>query len=706
MIQLENVTKIYNNNGVLTTGLHHINLNLNKNEIVAIVGESGSGKSTLLNVLTKMDTFDEGEYYYKGNETSYFDINDMDDFRKNKVGFIFQNYNIIDSYSVLENVMLPFKLKGISHLKAKEKALDLISKVGLIHRVKNKGSQLSGGEKQRCVIARALASDCEILACDEPTGNLDSKTSQEIIALIKQVAQDKLVLIVTHDFEQVKDIVTRKIKVHDGNIIEDIIYHKIENDKNEEMNLDYQPLKQKIKLDIAKNNLVNTPKRTLFTSLIFLFVAFFALCMYQSIYTSINNEQYTNLFIYKGENKAIIYNSSANKMIDINDIKEVCEVYEINNFYETTTMAIQGFMDYSIEEFGYEKYPYQLVLDEGRLPNNENECLVLMPSYFTKKELHEILNTQIYLPNTIKKEISIVGYQIRDDVEYPTITYCDYFENYFRIQAIANYNSLTCSILDEYNEELYYDVSLIYRPDITTSKLITPYELNYTHLELSPLKIGNFSFNIDLSNIECVSNENPEYGYCYLYVGDSFIKEYQKTPYEVAIYTNNLNYVISNLQKKGYLCAKVKTFSNESELQHFINNITSYLLMFMSTIIILIIYFISYIVLNKIYASKKKDYTILRTLGISKNDMKDVVCYEVMIQTILVSIFVFISICLFGLFANNEFAQLFKKVSIMTSVLYFAIMLLFGYFIARRFNKKLFKFSVYSTLKKGEEKHD
>ena len=121
MIKLENVTKFYNSNGIITHALKNINLELYKNEFVAICGPSGSGKSTLLNVICKQDTFDEGEIYYKGNETAYFNVDDMDDFRKNEVGFIFQNYNIIESYTVLQNVMLPYELKGIDLKRLKER---------------------------------------------------------------------------------------------------------------------------------------------------------------------------------------------------------------------------------------------------------------------------------------------------------------------------------------------------------------------------------------------------------------------------------------------------------------------------------------------------------------------------------------------------------------------------------------------------------
>lgn len=232
MLELKNVSKYYNANGITNLGLRNISLKLNKNEIVAITGDSGCGKSTLLNVIAKNDLFDDGEIYYKGNETSYFSISDMDDFRKNKVGFIYQSYNIIDSYTVLENVMLPLLLNGIKKNEARIKALSLIERVGLKGKEKNRGSKLSGGEKQRCVIARALASDCEILACDEPTGNLDSKTGKEIIELIKSIAKDKLVLIVTHDYSLVSNIATRKIKMADGEIIEDQIFKEAINNYN------------------------------------------------------------------------------------------------------------------------------------------------------------------------------------------------------------------------------------------------------------------------------------------------------------------------------------------------------------------------------------------------------------------------------------------------------------------------------------------
>ena len=308
MIKLENVNKFYVNNNVTSLGLINVNLELNKNEIVAIVGESGSGKSTLLNVITKVDKFDEGEIYYYGNETSHFNIHEMDEFRKNKVGFIFQNYNILDSYTVLDNVMLPLLINGMNKKEAKARALELITKVGLKDRLKSRGTQLSGGEKQRCVIARALAMSSEILACDEPTGNLDSETSKEIIELIKEVAKDKLVLIVTHNYDLVKDIATRKIRVHDGQIVEDSIIVKVEEkeEKKEEIEFESSDVKRSVDAKIAFKNIISTPKRTLFTSLIFLAICFFFIFMtcYVNVSMSTNPED-SNPFYYRGDNKNI-----------------------------------------------------------------------------------------------------------------------------------------------------------------------------------------------------------------------------------------------------------------------------------------------------------------------------------------------------------------------------------------------------------------
>ena len=697
MIKLERVSKIYNNNGVLTTGLHNINLELEKNEIVAIVGESGSGKSTLLNVLTKMDSFDEGEYYYKGNETSYFDVNDMDNFRKDKVGFIFQNYNIIDSYTVLENVMLPFIIKGENKKDAKIKAKELINKVGLNNRIKNKGTELSGGEKQRCVIARALASDCEILACDEPTGNLDSKTGEEIIKLIKEVANDKLVLIVTHNYDQVKDIATRKIKIKDGEIIEDVIFQKKEKDPDEKLELEYKPINNKIKLDIAKDNIKNTPKKTIFTSVVLFFVAMFSLFLFQGINYLTNNQSYINNFVYKGEDKIIVYDIN-NKELDIKKLENISKKYVVNDFYRSNNNLYFRIDNSAIvNSFNYEEYPYNYKLDEGRKANNGNEVEILLPSTYSGEDF---LNQNITI-NDMNYKYKIVGYQIREDITDIVFTNNKQIEDLLLINRILSYKVEIKYKKGYQIREI--DLNVEFNNDLENSyiEIDKSYDLNNVIIEDKNIVYSDlYEFDYNLKTLEIKTGENNK-----IIVGQDFINCVKQKPYEVSIYPDNIFIAENKLNNINYSYIRVKTYDTTNSMQRFINNIMSYLMMLLSSLTIIIIFFISYIILAKIYTSRKKDYVILRTLGISKFDMKGIVINEIMSLTLIITILSYLIIFIISRFTNKGIMIIFNNISIFGSILYFIIMILFGYLIARRFNRKLFKFSVNSTLK-GYDKRD
>ena len=221
MIKLKNVSKFYYSKGVIASGFNKINLEFNIGEFVAITGESGSGKSTLLNVISGLDTYEEGEMYIDGKETSHYTEKDFEDYRRKYIGNIFQNFNLVNSYTVYQNIELVLLLNGEKKKNIKPKVLELIKNVGLYKFRNTKVSKLSGGQKQRVGIARALAKDTPIIIADEPTGNLDKESAEEIIKLLSQISKDKLVIIVTHNYEQVEKYVTRKIKMHDGKVLED-----------------------------------------------------------------------------------------------------------------------------------------------------------------------------------------------------------------------------------------------------------------------------------------------------------------------------------------------------------------------------------------------------------------------------------------------------------------------------------------------------
>ena len=220
LLTLKDIGKIYVSDGNVAVGIRGVNLSFDRGEFVAVTGKSGSGKSTLLNVISGMDSYEEGEMYIEGQTTSHYLQPEWEDYRQKYISFIFQDYNIIESFTVLQNVELA--LMHIENKKERRKrALELLSRVGLSSHIRQKGSKLSGGQKQRTVIARALAKDSPIILADEPTGNLDSATSAEIIELLREVSKDKLLIVVTHNFEQVEACATRHIRIFDGAVESD-----------------------------------------------------------------------------------------------------------------------------------------------------------------------------------------------------------------------------------------------------------------------------------------------------------------------------------------------------------------------------------------------------------------------------------------------------------------------------------------------------
>lgn len=220
LLQLKNIGKIYDSNDILTIGIRGINLEFDYNEFVTIEGESGSGKSTLLNVIGANDSYEEGELYINGEETSHYGAAEWEKYREKYIATVFQDFNIIENLTVLENVELALLRYEDPKLR-REKARELIERVGLGKQINQRGSKLSGGEKQRTVIARALAKDAPIILADEPTGNLDVKSSREIAKLLKDVSKDKLVIVVTHNPEFFVEYATRRVTIFDGAVKED-----------------------------------------------------------------------------------------------------------------------------------------------------------------------------------------------------------------------------------------------------------------------------------------------------------------------------------------------------------------------------------------------------------------------------------------------------------------------------------------------------
>ena len=202
-------------------------------EFVAITGESGSGKSTLLRIISGMDTFDDGELYVDGQPTFQYDEDDWEEYRRTKIGFVFQDYSLIGHYTAKENIVSALLIMGVPEKEAGDKAIHYLERVGLSAQRDQRASKLSSGQKQRLSIARALAKDTDIIVADEPTGNLDSETGAQIVKLLRDLSQDHLVIMVTHNYEQVEKYVTRKVRLHDGSLILDVSENMDTNQKSE-----------------------------------------------------------------------------------------------------------------------------------------------------------------------------------------------------------------------------------------------------------------------------------------------------------------------------------------------------------------------------------------------------------------------------------------------------------------------------------------
>ena len=283
MIRLKNVSKFYYSKGMIASGISKVNLDLDAGEFVVITGESGSGKSTLLNVISGLDTYEEGEMYIEGQETSHYTASDFEDYRQKYISFIFQSFNLVSSYTVFQNVALAMQIDGYDNAAIKRKVNEIIDKVGLSAYRNRKVSKLSGGQKQRVAIARALAKDTRILVADEPTGNLDSESAEGIVELLTDIAADKLVIVVTHNYDQFRDHATRVIKMHDGKIVEDTganaerherepaasAGHRVE---RSERHTERRGITYGTQLRLGVRNTFNLPAKFLLLLLVFLFV--------------------------------------------------------------------------------------------------------------------------------------------------------------------------------------------------------------------------------------------------------------------------------------------------------------------------------------------------------------------------------------------------------------------------------------------------
>ena len=273
MLEIKKVSKVYETAGFKQKALDNVSIKFRENEFVSILGQSGSGKTTLLNIVGGLDQYTKGDLIINGISTKKFKDRDWDTYRNHRVGFVFQSYNLIPHQTALQNVELALTLSGVSKEERRKRAKEALKKVGLEDHMNKRPNQMSGGQMQRIAIARALVNNPDILLADEPTGALDSETSIQVMELLKEIAKDKLVIMVTHNPDLAEEYSTRIIKLLDGKVVNDS-HPLTEKDEKKEREKEEKEKEKSNKthmsfftaLSLSLNNLMTKKGRTILTA--------------------------------------------------------------------------------------------------------------------------------------------------------------------------------------------------------------------------------------------------------------------------------------------------------------------------------------------------------------------------------------------------------------------------------------------------------
>ena len=741
MIKLVNVSKFYSSNNVIALGLRKVNLELHRNEFIAIVGESGSGKTTLLNVISGIDSYEDGEMYINGNETSYYSVADMENYRKKYVAFVFQNYNLIDSYTVLQNVEAPLILSGFPKSKIRERAKEIIKRVGLEDHIHHKATKLSGGQKQRVVIARALAKDCPIIAADEPTGNLDSKSAKQIIELLAEISKEKLVILVTHDFSQVEEFATRKIRIFDGEVVEDLKLKKVEKLDLPEIPDEEHKIRTIDFMKISLRNLLAVPKKTILMIIVFTFFSFFIAMSYGAYQLALSEVQFdTNSHFENTSPNRIVIRRMDGSPLTANDISELEEMNNVNQVISNDYILDANISLYTTANNKYD-YLYGLYLpvniieeddlDYGRLPETDSEIVIAVNS-------SELNQSEDYL--------DIVFSTSYNDFEFSNIG------THYKIVGMINVDKLavnnedyddtfilvTDSKLEDLKEEIYF--RYIYTGTITMLNSEDYY--SYIHLSdydyiidntinddtikiskyrywgeceedsclaLGILNLQDYYFEVTIENF-VVNYTDEVTNYEKIYINqDTYDKIFYDDVYQVSVLTDSsigVKNLVNSIQRINEgLSIKYKVLypfdSNASD--RFMATAILFMSIGMIGLIILTLagsVLITYVIFKAIINTKLHDYAIFRTIGANKKAINIFIYIEnLYVVSVAFVIFVAINLSLPGSADYFGFLLPLQMFNFLSYVILFFLLIIMSLLVSRRYCNKIFNQSVQSTLK-------
>lgn len=738
MLKLKNVSKFYYSKGVIASGFNKVSIEFKIGEFVAIVGESGSGKSTLLNVISGLDSYEEGEMYINGEETSHYRESDFEEYRKKYVSNIFQNFNLVNSYTVYQNIELVMLLNGSKRKEVKSKVLELIDKVGLKKYKRTKVSKLSGGQKQRVAIARALAKETPIIVADEPTGNLDSKAAKGIISLLKEISKDKLVIVVTHNFDEIKDMATRIVKMHDGKIVSDkeVVETKILDDVkvNDNKSIGFFNT-----FRLGFRNTFNIIPKFLLILIVFFFITISLL----SAYGSIQKDEYeegklgVNYFFSDTTDTRIIINKKDGTAITKDDfaaIKNLANVSSIteNDIMLDTNLWFQTIDDsyYSFDGILRDIDTFNDKLDYGRMPEKDNEIIYVTDKdnyYFSNKLTESIAKTYYYNGDRQSFSLKIVGIKYLDSSLLNGNNYYIYGSKKLLNTYMKDINRSHSEVKINTNGKNYESYNSPGENfDIRANRLVpkgkvyTPESINYIckdydcRWEWLTVKVKNLYYTDEIKlyisntyneksaeRLLWINKDDITYGSIFMNPED-YDKLFNKDSYQASVMANHVNNVdnLSNeLDKLGYNTLQIrKTIDNSGNEAV---KVLKILKLVVTIILIVALFFISYFVIKLILKSRNVYYSTLRILGASGKHVKRILDIE-LFNDATIAYLIYLGLTLlvkYKYLSINFISNIMEYLTIRDYLLMYLILILMSYLISTRYARKIFKKSAMKSYR-------
>jgi ABC-type lipoprotein export system ATPase subunit len=724
MLKLKNVSKYYYQDGVIAEGFSKVNLELHLGEFVVITGESGSGKSTLLNVLSGLDTYEDGEMYINGEETSHYTEEDFLEYRRKYVSNIFQNFNLVNSYTVYENIELALLLNGKNRREVKKYVLELIDKVGLKKYRHTKTSKLSGGQKQRVAIARALANDTPIIVADEPTGALDSKSASEIIKLLADISKEKLVIIVTHNKKEIEEYATRLIRMHDGKLLENKVIKNINlDDSLKAKEINNITLASKIRL--AVRNTFNIPIKYILMFIIFMLISVTLITHYAGFKRAENEESNTsyNSFFNNSSDKRIILTKKDKSLFNEDDYNKIKNIKNIdyvveNDLLNEASIYIENNSNIYISGSIYVED--DIKADLGRMPVNKNEIVLIgsKDNYYISKLSKDILNKTF---NTEYGKLTVVG------ISYNNSSSDEYnFEFYLNKELLSDVRSYMFSIYSSreviinksvFNDEHNNTFIILYSENVNSGDVyikdtMSMYCKNYNcSKEKLTIKVSNMYYEESINlNIKEINKNNAkklfdikyEDGfYDVLYVSkEDYKKLFDKGNYQCSVFAKeikDLDTINKEINNLGYNTLKLRDSKLDEAAE--VLQIFRIFKLVVTIILIITLFFIAYFIIKIIYKSRNSYYTTLRTLGSTKKVCVDILRKELVNHATITYLLFLLLMYLIN--TNKIKLDYLKDLAIYVTtrdyIIVYLILVGLSILMSIRYGRKIFKDSIIKT---------